>query len=216
MSDDLARFRELHGIGPTTEAELHQAGIRTWDDIASVTTALMRARGVATTAVRAIRDQARDRASKAALASDAGAPDRAGDADERMSAGGDGDHASRTPPTAAVRTHELSAVRQHLTVDAGKRLGGRVQEVDIALDAGDDGDGQTMIGYDARLLGRPYGTPDGPWRPVGRQAARGRPPRRLRFHGVALAPGLHRLRLDVTVTTTPGATTPQLAIAEGG
>lgn len=52
MTDDAAMFRVLTGIGPTTEAELHEAGVRTWSSLAAVVTALLRVKGVASDPLR--------------------------------------------------------------------------------------------------------------------------------------------------------------------
>jgi len=45
MSESLASFRDLKGIGPATEARLHEAGIYTWEALATVATALAAVRG---------------------------------------------------------------------------------------------------------------------------------------------------------------------------
>ena len=45
MGDSLASFRDLKGIGPATEARLHEAGIYTWEALAAAATALAAVRG---------------------------------------------------------------------------------------------------------------------------------------------------------------------------
>jgi hypothetical protein len=45
MSGSFARFRDLRGIGPATEARLHATGIYTWDALAVAPTALAAVRG---------------------------------------------------------------------------------------------------------------------------------------------------------------------------
>ncbi len=40
MSEVLARFRDLKGIGPATEARLHEAGIYSWEALATAASAL--------------------------------------------------------------------------------------------------------------------------------------------------------------------------------
>jgi hypothetical protein len=45
MDGSSARFRDLKGIGPATEARLHEAGIHTWDALAVAATALAAVRG---------------------------------------------------------------------------------------------------------------------------------------------------------------------------
>jgi hypothetical protein len=45
MSEPLARFRDLRGIGPATEARLHESGIYTWEALAAAASALAAVRG---------------------------------------------------------------------------------------------------------------------------------------------------------------------------
>lgn len=45
MSQTLASFRDLKGIGPATEARLHESGIYTWEALAVAATALASVRG---------------------------------------------------------------------------------------------------------------------------------------------------------------------------
>jgi hypothetical protein len=45
MSESLASFRDLKGIGPATEARLHEAGIYTWDALSAAASALAAVRG---------------------------------------------------------------------------------------------------------------------------------------------------------------------------
>jgi predicted flap endonuclease-1-like 5' DNA nuclease len=45
MSDSLASFRELKGVGPATEARLHEAGVFTWEALSQVAAALGSVRG---------------------------------------------------------------------------------------------------------------------------------------------------------------------------
>ena len=45
MGDSLASFRDLKGIGPATEARLHETGIYTWEALAVAATALASVRG---------------------------------------------------------------------------------------------------------------------------------------------------------------------------
>lgn len=40
MSDSLASFRELKGVGPAIEARLHEAGVFTWEALSQVAAAL--------------------------------------------------------------------------------------------------------------------------------------------------------------------------------
>jgi hypothetical protein len=40
VSESLARFRELKGVGPAIEARLHEAGVFTWEALSQVTAAL--------------------------------------------------------------------------------------------------------------------------------------------------------------------------------
>jgi len=45
MGEVLASFRELKGIGPATEARLHETGVYTWEALAAAATALASVRG---------------------------------------------------------------------------------------------------------------------------------------------------------------------------
>jgi len=45
MSEPLATFRDLKGIGPATEARLHEAGVYTWEALGAAASALAAVRG---------------------------------------------------------------------------------------------------------------------------------------------------------------------------
>lgn len=45
MGESLASFRDLKGIGPATEARLHETGIYTWEALAAAAAALASVRG---------------------------------------------------------------------------------------------------------------------------------------------------------------------------
>jgi hypothetical protein len=208
MSDELANFRELPGIGPTTEAQLHEAGVRTWSSLAAVLGALGHVRGVVGDAFRALRQQARDRASEAATVSDAGpaAAVTAGDATDDAGAPATVD---RNTPTA-----DGAGLHHRVLLDAGKVVGGQARAVDLTLSTADAAEPEPFA-YDARLAARRYGAPDAGWVPLGRHVGNGQPPDTLPLHfgDVDLSPGLHRLRLDVTLTVgTPTRTTPPLTL----
>lgn len=65
MSDVLASFRELKGIGPATEAKLHEAGVYTWAALSDVVTALGNVRGSNGDTLRDLSVQIAGRASAA-------------------------------------------------------------------------------------------------------------------------------------------------------
>jgi len=69
MGDSLARFRDLKGIGPATEARLHETGIYTWEALAVAATALAAVRGEGDT----LRDVANAVAARRAEAEEGGA-----------------------------------------------------------------------------------------------------------------------------------------------
>ena len=54
MTNDLASFQDLKGIGPATASRLHQAGILTWEGLAEVAGALSGVRGVSAGALRGL------------------------------------------------------------------------------------------------------------------------------------------------------------------
>jgi hypothetical protein len=62
MNETLASFRELSGIGPATEARLHDAGVYTWTALASVLGVLARAQERGGVTVRELSDLAAARA----------------------------------------------------------------------------------------------------------------------------------------------------------
>jgi hypothetical protein len=72
MADSLASFRDLKGIGPATEARLHETGIYTWEALAVAATALAAVREGDTprdvaNAVAARRAEAEDRGAELRL-----------------------------------------------------------------------------------------------------------------------------------------------------
>lgn len=58
MNETLARFRELTGIGPATEARLHDAGIYTWTALANVLGVITQAQGRGGITIRELSDLA--------------------------------------------------------------------------------------------------------------------------------------------------------------
>jgi hypothetical protein len=68
MSDSLARFRDLRGVGPATEARLHEAGVYTWEALAEVLEALASVRSSSGDTLRDLSDQIAARASAAGAA----------------------------------------------------------------------------------------------------------------------------------------------------
>jgi hypothetical protein len=69
MGDSFASFRDLKGIGPATEARLHETGIYTWEALAAAATALAAVRGEGDT----FRDVANAVAARCAAAEEGGA-----------------------------------------------------------------------------------------------------------------------------------------------
>ncbi|HEU4396248.1 MAG TPA: hypothetical protein VFU54_00255 [Actinomycetota bacterium] len=67
MSNSLAHFRDLKGVGPATEARLHEAGVYTWEALSEVVEALASVRSGTGDTLRDLSEQI------AALASAAGA-----------------------------------------------------------------------------------------------------------------------------------------------
>lgn len=186
MSDNPAPFRELHGVGPATEARLHAAGVDTWEALSEILTALSRVRGVATDTLRAMTEQATDLASEAQPASDAGP------------SGADVDEA---------------ATAHHTTLDAGRTIGGRQRPIHVAVSTAHD---DVAFAYAATLRARPYGaTAATDWTTVAQATGRTTPPEPIDVRGDAagLPSGLHRLRLDVDVMlAAPRTTAPRLQV----
>ncbi len=80
MGDSLATFRDLKGIGPATEARLHETGIYTWEALAVAATALAAVRGEGDT----LRDVANAVAARRAEAEERGAAVGLPDGNERL------------------------------------------------------------------------------------------------------------------------------------
>jgi hypothetical protein len=68
MSESLASFRELKGIGPAGEARLHEAGVYTWEALSEVVEILGRLRAGTGDTLRELAGQIEDRRSAAGAA----------------------------------------------------------------------------------------------------------------------------------------------------
>jgi hypothetical protein len=245
MSESLAHFRDLKGVGPATEAKLHEAGVYTWEALSEVVEALASVRSGTGETLRDLSDQIE------ALASAAGAaaphPPN-GERSEafiiRMSLTNDGRPTRSTvthvrtqtekplagwspdgvirfiegqsgvttgpAPAAAEDTSRPApaqasvAMRDHVVVlDAGKAVGGAPRAIELVVST-DRVAGVEEFEYRATLVGRGYGqTPEvGPsWTTLASHAGRGYPPSSLplRFEGVELPGGVHRLRLELAL-----------------
>ncbi len=122
MTDDAAMFRVLTGIGPTTEAELHEAGVRTWSSLAAVVTALLRVKGVASDPLRTCGTRpGAGRRRPPGLRRPAPPPR------PRTSDGGDQPALARTTGAVGRAADEANAgtYEHHLILDAGRLVGGR-------------------------------------------------------------------------------------------
>ena len=90
-----------------------------------------------------------------------------------------------------------------VAIDAGTALGGRPQTIALIVSTAGLADVGTFE-YRATLGGRPYGAMPGEasWVTLGQHAGHGDPREHLplRFEQVDLAPGVHRLRLEMALT----------------
>lgn len=75
MSNTLASFRELKGIGPAIEAKLHEAGVYTWEALAEVVNALGNVRGSTGDTLRELSENIAARAAEVGGASVPRPPD---------------------------------------------------------------------------------------------------------------------------------------------
>lgn len=202
MSEVLARFRDLKGIGPATEARLHEVGIHSWEALATAASALAAVRGGDTAKevaalVAAHRAEAESEQALRAPAGD-GPPG--------------GEPATVVEPVPAVTPAPVSPSRDHLVVlDAGKAIGGA--ERDIALTV--DGLGAVAgAGYRAELCTRRLGDArdDAAWSVAARRSGpvpvgdRGALP--LEFGPVRLEAGIHRLQVRLHLQLPRAAARP--------
>jgi hypothetical protein len=65
MSESLARFRELKGVGPAIEARLHEAGVFTWEALSEVVAALASVRSATGETLQELSGRIADKASAA-------------------------------------------------------------------------------------------------------------------------------------------------------
>jgi hypothetical protein len=248
---DLASFSALTGVGPVTEARLHEAGVHSWSQLAAVLEAFdgIRANGrdplrrlfrqaaeravtsdtpvggersegfVVRVALDGTRRALRTRATHARTGAEqvwsgwapielacfledcAGMP--------RAPCDGPGDEptdADESVGNTVDETEDCGTSEHVVQVDAGRLLGGRPHDIDLLLDVRAAEPGQVRIV--AHLVGRTYGQERADaereqhgWSALGRWEGDvdGRAPVPLHFGGVSLPPGLHRLRLSVTV-----------------
>lgn len=204
MDSSLARFRDLRGIGPATEARLHAAGIHTWDALAVAATALAAVRGHGETrrdvadAVAARRSGHRRGGPSAAVPAPHDRP-AAGPRSRRQPA-------PRTPPS----SHHV------VVLDAGKAIGGGSRDISFVVTDPRSADGE--FGYRATLAARAFGhgRNGSRWTTLASRAGRGRAPGKvvLAFGEVQLPPGIHRLELRMDMLLpAPTSRPPALRIA---
>jgi hypothetical protein len=202
MTSEPASFRELKGIGPATEARLHEAGVTSWEALAAVVDALAANRAFSGDTLKDLAGALADRVEvggRPAPHPTAPVPQPVPDPDP-------------IPDPVPARARSDFA----LMLDAGRALGGARRTVELSVDAGAGGE-PAGFEYRARLAGRPYGQARGAgWAALAEQRGRGRRPGRLplRFEAVDLPEGLQRLRLELTLhLAEPTLEPPVLALA---
>jgi hypothetical protein len=210
MSTPLARFRDLRGVGPATEARLHEAGLYTWESLADVLSALGNVKGGES--VRELADLVAGH-----LAGQGPDTGNADDSDSerseafvlRIAVGPDGAARHTTGihvPSQAEQDWpgwDAAAVTRFVEGTAGLAgvaAPGRGPAVrrpqPVAVDAGKviggrsrdvtltvstaPIDGAGEVGFTAVLLGRPLGD-EGAWAELGRRAGTCTPPAPLRL-----------------------------------
>jgi hypothetical protein len=189
ISEPLASFRELKGVGPAIEARLHAAGVLTWEALAQVAAALGSVRGAAGESLQDLSARIAEHATAAAQGQAAAAP-------------------ARRPSRVRVAV-----------LDAGKAIGGATRGIELDLATSQAGEVPVLVEYQATLSGRPFGQAEaeGPsaWMTLARQAGRvsGADRLPLRFPAVALPAGIHRLRVEVALRLPePTEDAPKLAL----
>lgn len=230
MNRALASFRELNGVGPATEAKLHEAGVYTWQALSTVISALSGVRGNPGHPLGELSAQLADKL------------DEQDDSERseafvlRLSMAPDG-----TPVRCAV-THVRSQTEQPwsgwpsaevlhfiekwsrmiqprdqvVRLDAGKAIGGISRDIELVVSTRGMR-GQEDFRYRATLQRRAYGVVgEASWTTVATRSGRARPPDQLplRFEGVELPPGVQRLRLRLALElSTPSVGPPVLELA---
>lgn len=220
MSEVLARFQDLKGIGPATEARLHEAGIRTWEALATAASALAAVGGSAKEVaglVAARRAEAEAAETEAAQAERRAAPGPAAPAPRAQHALPGGEPATVVEPEPAGLPAAVSPSRDHLVVlDAGKAIGGAAKEIALTV----DGLGAVAgAGYRAELCTRRLGDhPVADWSVAARRSGPvpvddgGVLP--LDFGPVPLPAGIHRLQVRLHLgLLQPAAHPPTLTVA---
>lgn len=260
MSEVLATFRELKGIGPATEARLHEAGVLSWAALADVLAVInqVQGRGSGSATVRELAGLAAARAAEVgggdvphlpaaerseafvvriSLDDAAGQPGRSSATHVRTQTerqwarwhpdellafvedlAGLAPVIAKAGPTAAVSAADLAPApsrrrardaagqsepeqqpEQVVLLDAGLMIGGHQQDVELAI--ADTRSVGTDFSYRATLAAHPIGTSG--WAELARQDGQVCPPEELplRFGRIELAPGLHRLQVQLAIRT---------------
>lgn len=225
MGEVPAGFRELRGVGPATEARLHDAGVYTWEALHEVVDALAAVRAGTGDPLRVLADQLaervgpdggrgprRDRHGEAFVVRISvegdGTPERSsathvGSLDERLWAGWSPDEVIRFVEERAGVSTEGRARRapdrgRELVLDGGTDVGGGPRTVEVVVAAADVGTAD--YSYRATLDERRYGS-EAAWTAIAATTGRGHAPAelRLRFDQVPVPAGVRRLRLRVAV-----------------
>jgi hypothetical protein len=188
MSEPLASFRELKGVGPAIEARLHAAGVLTWDALAQVAAALASVRGATGESLQDLSARIAEHATAAAQGQ-AAAPAR---------------RPSRVHVAVLDAGKAIGGATRDIELDLATSQAGEVPELEYQATLSGRPFGQAEV--------------EGPsaWMTLARQAGRvsGADRLPLRFPAVALPAGIHRLRVEVALRLPePTEDAPKLALA---
>lgn len=186
MSDTLASFRELKGIGPAIEAKLHEAGVHTWEALAEIVNALGNVRGSTGDTLRELSESIAARAAEPAPVPV--------------------ETTSKPPAPAESRDHVV-------VLDVGKAVGGSRRNLEWVVSTARLTD-ISEFEYQATLAGRAYGQTPEKWATLAGHTGSGHPPDslQLRFEAVELPPGVQRLRLQLALRLPSPKETPALEL----
>jgi hypothetical protein len=230
MSESLASFRELKGVGPAIEARLHEAGVHTWEALSQVAAALGSVRSATGETAQDLSGRIAEHVAAGASGPRPPNPERNEAFIVRIVLADGGEPIRSTMTHVRTQTERSSAgwsggtlirfIEEHAGMGAASTAAPAAedQEAAVAPARRSSRVHVAVLDYQATLCGRPFGQARGPtaWTTLARQAGRVSVSDRLplRFTGVTLPHGVQRLRVEVALRLpAPSEDGPKLALA---